>query len=110
MLSRTATLLRASPGAARSFSTSSTVDYQALIMGAPGSGKGTISKRMVKKFGMEVNYLLFLLLSGPRAKVATKRAGFGCSRTYQQVISTGDLIRDQIRAETDMGTSKSLPV
>jgi len=41
-------------------------------MGAPGSGKGTIAKRMIAKFGMEV-------------------------------ISTGDLIRDQIRAETDMG-------
>jgi hypothetical protein len=40
--------------AVRALSTSSVAEYQGLIMGAPGSGKGTISKRMVKKFGMEV--------------------------------------------------------
>ena len=38
----------------RALSTSSASEYRGLIMGAPGSGKGTISKRMVKKFGMEV--------------------------------------------------------
>ena len=46
--------------AARSLSTSTTTDYQALIMGAPGSGKGTISKRMVAKFGMEVRHPPYL--------------------------------------------------
>ena len=29
-------------------------------MGAPGSGKGTISKRMVAKFGMEVRHPPYL--------------------------------------------------
>lgn len=59
-------------GAGRSFTVAARRELTTLIMGPPGGGKGTISKKLVKDFG------------------------------YHH-ISTGDMLRAQVRAGTALG-------
>lgn len=87
----------------RSYSQHASVDQLRLIfLGAPGSGKGTIAKKVREKYGLES------LSSGDILR-ATAEEESPLGRMVKEVISSGKLLEDSLMVEMMENSLKQWP-